>query len=188
MFGCTRYGYTPDIITSAKGLTSGYAPMGAMLVSDRLFEPFAEPGRMFAHGYTWGGHPVSAAVALANLDVIENEHLLQNVRHNEGAFFAALSSLKDLAVVGDVRGAGYFYGIELVRDKATRETLSAEECERVLYGYLSGALWDAGLYCRADDRGDPVVQLSPPLIIGQPEFDEITAILRDVLTTAGAML
>jgi len=188
MFGSTRYGYEPDIITSAKGLTSGYAPMGAMLVSDRIAEPFMQPGQYFAHGYTWGGHPVSAAVALANLDVIEREGLLARVRDNEGAFFDTLSALKDLPIVGDVRGAGYFYGIELVRDKATRETLTAEECERVLYGYLSPALWEAGLYCRADDRGDPVVQLSPPLIVGQPEFDEIAGILREVLTTAGAML
>jgi len=188
LFGSTRYGYVPDIITSAKGLTSGYAPMGAMLVSDRVAEPFMQPGQMFAHGYTWGGHPVAAAVALANLDVIENEGLLPHVRSNEAAFFDVLSGLKDLPIVGDVRGAGYFYGIELVRDKATRETLTPEECERVLYGYLSGALWEAGLYCRADDRGDPVIQLSPPLIIGQAEFDEIGSILREVLTNAGAML
>ena len=188
MFGSARYNYEPDIITSAKGLTSGYAPMGAMLVSDRIAEPFMQPGQMFAHGYTWGGHPVSAAVALANLDIIEGEGLLDNVRDNEDAFFTTLSALKDLPIVGDVRGAGYFYGIELVRDKATRETLTSEECERVLYGYLSKALWDAGLYCRADDRGDPVVQLSPPLIVGQAEFDQIESILRSVLSTAGAML
>ena len=188
MFGATRYDYVPDIITTAKGLTSGYSPMGAMLVSDRVAAPFMAPGQMFAHGYTWGGHPVSAAVALANLDVIENEGLLAHVRDNESAFLSVLEGLKDLPIVGDVRGAGYFYGIELVRDKATRETLTEEECERVLYGYLSKALWEAGLYCRADDRGDPVVQLSPPLIIGQPEFDQIGSVLRDVLTTAGAML
>lgn len=188
MFGSTRYGYVPDIITSAKGITSGYSPMGAMLVSDRVAEPFMKPGQMFAHGYTWGGHPVSAAVALANLDIIENEGLLDNVRANEQAFVDTLSALKDLPIVGDVRGAGYFQAIELVRDKTTRETLTDEECERVLYGYLSKALWDAGLYCRADDRGDPVVQLSPPLIIGQAEFDEIAGILREVFTTAGAML
>jgi len=188
MFGSTRYGYEPDIITSAKGLTSGYAPVGAMLVSDRIAEPFMQPGQMFAHGYTWGGHPVSAAVALANLDVIEREGLLAHVRDNEDAFFETLSTLTDLPIVGDVRGAGYFYGIELVRDKSTRESLTEEECERVLYGYLSKALWDAGLYCRADDRGDPVVQLSPPLIVGQREFDEIAGILREVLTAAGAML
>ena len=127
-------------------------------------------------------------MALTNLDIIEGEGLLDNVRDNEAAFFNTLARLKDLPIVGDVRGAGYFYGIELVRDKTTRQTLTEEECERVLYGYLSKALWEAGLYCRADDRGDPVVQLSPPLIVGQSEFDEMESILRSVLTTAGAML
>jgi len=188
MFGADRYDYVPDIITSAKGMTSGYAPMGAMIVKDELMEPFLSQGKAFLHGYTWGGHPVGAAVALANLDAFENEGILDHVRSNEAAFRATLERLRDLPIVGDVRGAGYFYGIELVRDKATRETLTDSECERVLYGYLSKALWDAGLYCRADDRGDPVIQLAPPLIIGQAEFDEIERILRDVLTTAGAML
>jgi len=188
MFGADRYDYQPDIITSAKGLTSGYAPMGAMIASDALMDPFLRADTAFAHGYTWGGHPVAAAVALANLDVFETDGILQHVRDNEGAFRATLDGLLDIPIVGDVRGAGYFYGIELVKDKATRESLSPEECERVLYGYLSKALWDAGLYCRADDRGDPVIQLAPPLIIGQAEFDEIGRILREVLTEAAALL
>jgi len=188
MFGADRYGYVPDIITSAKGMTSGYAPMGAMIAKDELMEPFLREKKAFLHGYTWGGHPVGAAVALANLDAFEREGILDQVRSNEGAFRATLERLLDLPIVGDVRGAGYFYGIELVRDKTTRETLTEEECQRILYGYLSKALWDAGLYCRADDRGDPVIQLSPPLIVGQAEFDEMERILREVLTTAGAML
>ncbi|WP_084124641.1 aspartate aminotransferase family protein [Demequina sp. NBRC 110054] len=188
MFGALRYDYLPDIITSAKGLTSGYAPMGAMIASDRLMEPFLAKGEMFAHGYTWGGHPVGSAVALANLDLFEREDLLGNVRRNEDAFLATLSKLLDLPMVGNVRGAGYFYGIELVKDSATKESLSAEECERILYGFLSPALYEAGLYCRADDRGDPVIQLSPPLIIGQKEFDEMESILRDVITRAQALL
>jgi adenosylmethionine-8-amino-7-oxononanoate aminotransferase len=95
-----------------------------------------------------------------------------------------LEKLLDLPIVGDVRGAGYFYGIELVKDKATRETFDAVESERLLRGFLSKALFEAGLYCRADDRGDPVVQLAPPLICGQSEFDEMEQILRDVLTEA----
>ena len=103
---------------------------------------------------------------------------------NAGLFRAALDTLTDLPIVGDVRGAGYFYGIELVKDKATRETFNDAESERLLRGYLSGALWEAGLYCRADDRGDPVIQLAPPLIIGQPEFDDIESRLRSVLTGA----
>jgi adenosylmethionine-8-amino-7-oxononanoate aminotransferase len=187
-FATSRYGVTPDIITSAKGLTSGYAPLGAMIVSERLYEPFANGTNYFAHGYTWGGHPVAAAVALANLDIMEREGINQHVRANEDAFRSTLERLTDLPMVGDVRGDGYFYGIELVKDKATKETFNDDESERLLRGFLSKALFDNGLYCRADDRGDPVIQLAPPLIIGQTEFDEIEQILRSVLTEAQSIL
>jgi hypothetical protein len=183
-FGSERYGYQPDIITFAKGLTSGYSPMGGMVVRDALMEPFTEGTATFLHGITFAGHPVSAAVALANLDIFEKEDLLGNVRTNEAAFRATLEKLNDLPIVGDIRGAGYFYGIEMVKDKATRETFDDDESERLLRGFLSQALFDAGLVCRADDRGDPVIQLSPPLICGQEHFDEIERILREVLTEA----
>jgi adenosylmethionine-8-amino-7-oxononanoate aminotransferase len=183
-FGSQRYGYQPDIITFAKGVTSGYAPLGGMMVSDRLMEPFTAGTATFLHGITFAGHPVSCATALANLDIFEKEDLLGNVRANEGAFRATLEKLYDLPIVGDVRGAGYFYGIEMVKDKVTRETFSDDESERLLRGFLSQALFDAGLVCRADDRGDPVIQLSPPLICGQEHFDEIERILREVLTEA----
>ncbi len=187
-FAMNRYGVQPDIITFAKGLTSGYSPMGAMMVHDRLFEPFKQGTTSFLHGYTWGGHPVSAAAALANLDIFEREGLNAHVQANEAAFRATLEKLLDLPIVGDVRGAGYFYGIELVKDKATKETFTDAEAERLLRGFLSKALFDAGLYCRADDRGDPVIQLAPPLIVGQPEFDEIESVLRDVLTRGMELL
>jgi adenosylmethionine-8-amino-7-oxononanoate aminotransferase len=187
-FGSERYGYQPDIITFAKGLTSGYSPMGGMIVRDVLMEPFTAGTATFLHGVTFAGHPVSAAVALANLDIFEKEDLLGNVRANEAAFRATLDKLTDLPIVGEVRGAGYFYGIEMVKDKATRETFNEEESERLLRGFLSQALFDAGLVCRADDRGDPVIQLSPPLICGQEHFDEIERILREVLTKAWTRL
>ena len=188
MFACTDFGYTPDIITCAKGMTSGYSPIGAMIASDRLFEPYRKGHNTFAHGYTFGGHPVSAAVAMANLDIFEREGLNQHVRDNAPAFRATLERLLDLPIVGDVRGEGFFYGIEMVKDKDTRQTFDDDESERLLRGFLSKALFDAGLYCRADDRGDPVVQLAPPLIVGQPEFDEIEQILRGVLTEAWSRL
>ncbi|MDQ3591469.1 MAG: aspartate aminotransferase family protein [Actinomycetota bacterium] len=188
MFAAERYGYQPDIITCAKGLTSGYSPLGAMVATDRLFEPFASGNEMFAHGYTFGGHPVSTAVAMANLDIFEREQLNEHVRSTEGAFRATLEQLGDLPIVGDVRGDGYFYGIELVKDKATKETFDDDESERLLRGFLSKALFDAGLYCRADDRGDPVIQLAPPLICDQSHFDEIEQILRSVLTEAWSRL
>ncbi|WP_373298403.1 aspartate aminotransferase family protein [Nakamurella endophytica] len=184
MFGADKYGYQPDIITTAKGLTSGYAPLGAAIISDRIFEPFAHGDTIFAHGYTFGGHPVSCAVALANLDLFDREDLLGNVRRNENLFRSTLERLHDLPIVGDVRGDGYFYGIELVKDKKTKATFSPEESERVLRGFVSGALFEAGLYCRADDRGDPVVQVAPPLTCGQAEFDEMEQMLRSVLTRA----
>ena len=188
MFGAEKYGYQPDIITCAKGLTSGYSPMGAMIASDRLVEPFLTGNASFAHGYTFGGHPVASAVALANLDIFERESLNEHVRKNEGPFRQTLEKLLDLDIVGDIRGDGFFYGIELVKDKATKETFNEDESERLLRGFLSKALFDAGLYCRADDRGDPVIQLSPPLICGQEQFDEIENILRDVLTRAQDLL
>jgi adenosylmethionine-8-amino-7-oxononanoate aminotransferase len=188
MFGAERYGYEPDIITSAKGLTSGYAPLGAMICSDRLMEPFLKDHEVFLHGYTFGGHPVATAVANKNLDIFENEGILQHVRDNENAFRSTLEKLLDLPIVGDVRGDGYFYGIEMVKDKATKETFNEDESERLLRGFLSKALYDAGLYCRADDRGDPVIQLSPPLICDQSHFDEIEQILRSVLTEAQTLI
>jgi len=181
MFAMSRFGIEPDIITTAKGMTSGYSPIGCMIVGDKIFEPFKKGTNYFAHGYTFGGHPVSAAVALANLDIFEKEGINQHVRDNENDFRRTLEKLKDLDIVGDVRGEGYFYGIELVKDKVTKESFNDDECERLLRGYLSKALYENGLYCRADDRGDPVIQLAPPLIIGQPEFDEIEQILRSVL-------
>ncbi|WP_248963492.1 aspartate aminotransferase family protein [Sphaerisporangium perillae] len=184
MFGGQKFDYVPDMITCAKGLTSGYSPIGAMIASERLFEPFKSGTSMFAHGYTFGGHPVSAAVALANLDLFEREDILGHVQRNEPVFRATLEKLRDLPIVGDVRGAGYFYGIELVKDKDTKQTFNDDESERLLRGFLSNALYDSGLYCRADDRGDPVVQLAPPLICGPKEFDEIESILRTVLTEA----
>jgi adenosylmethionine-8-amino-7-oxononanoate aminotransferase len=188
IFAADRYGYQPDIITCAKGMTSGYSPIGAMLVSDRISAPFLTGTTSFPHGFTFAGHPVSSAVALANLDILEREDLPGHVRSTEGAFRATLSKLLDLPIVGEVRGAGFFYGIELVKDKATKETFDDEESERLLRGFLSRALFEAGLYCRADDRGDPVVQLAPPLVCDQSHFDEIEQILRSVLTEAWARL
>jgi adenosylmethionine-8-amino-7-oxononanoate aminotransferase len=187
-FACDKFDYVPDMITCAKGLTSGYSPIGAMIASDRLMEPFLKGRTYFAHGYTFGGHPVSAAVAMANLDIFDREGLNQHVLDNEKGFRTTLDKLLDLPIVGDVRGDGYFYGIEMVKDKVTKETFDDEESERLLRGFLSKALFDAGLYCRADDRGDPVIQLAPPLICDQSHFDEIEQTLRSVLIEAWGRL
>jgi adenosylmethionine-8-amino-7-oxononanoate aminotransferase len=176
------------MITCAKGLTSGYSPLGALIVRDRVMEPFLDPTRSFTHGLTFAGHPVSSAVALANLDIIEREDLIGHVRENESAFRSRIEGLRDLPIVGDVRGAGYFVAIELVKDKSTKATFTHEEAERLLRGYLSPALFEAGLICRADDRGDPVIQLSPPLICGPEHFDVIEQVLRSVLSEASSRI
>jgi adenosylmethionine-8-amino-7-oxononanoate aminotransferase len=184
-FGAQRFGYQPDIITVAKGITSGYAPMGAVIASDRVAEPFLHGTNIFTHGFTFAGHPVCAAIAMANIDALENEGVLEHVRANEGAFRETLDSLRDLPIVGDVRGAGFFHAIELVKDKETKESFDDAEAETLLRGFLSDELYRRGLICRADDRGDPVIQLSPPLIAGPEQFEEIEQILRPVLTEAG---
>jgi adenosylmethionine-8-amino-7-oxononanoate aminotransferase len=188
MFACDAYGYVPDMITCAKAMTSGYSPIGATIVSDRIYEPFRHGTTAFYHGYTFGGHPVSSAVALENLDIFEEEKLNERVRENSPIFRSTLEKLKNLPIVGDVRGDGYFFGIELVKDRDTKTTFDDDESERLLRGFLSKALYDAGLYCRADDRGDPVIQLAPPLTIGPAEFDEIESILRGVLSEAWTRL
>jgi adenosylmethionine-8-amino-7-oxononanoate aminotransferase len=184
-FGCQRYEYRPDIMTTAKGLTSAYAPMGAVIASDRVAEPFMDGSNSFTHGFTFGGHPICAAVALAALDAYKRDRVFENVRANEGGFRAMLESLRDLPIVGDVRGAGYFHAVELVKDQETKQSFDDEEADRLLRGFLSGELYRRGLICRADDRGDPVIQLAPPLIAGREQFEEIEQVLRGVLVEAG---
>jgi adenosylmethionine-8-amino-7-oxononanoate aminotransferase len=187
-FGCERYDYQPDLITTAKALTSAYAPMGALIASEKVAEPFMHGTEMFTHGFTFAGHPVAAAMAMANLDVFEREDLCGRVREHEGEFRAMLEGLRDIPIVGDVRGAGYFHAIELVKDQDTKQGFSDQESEELLRGYLSGELYRRGLICRADDRGDPVVQLAPPLICGPEHFEEIESVLRPVLTEAANRL
>ncbi|MFM8926789.1 MAG: aspartate aminotransferase family protein [Rhodoluna sp.] len=187
MFASEFYELEPDMLVCAKGITSAYAPLGALLLSEKLFEPFKHGKNIFSHGYTFAGHPVSCAVALENLDIFDEEDLVGNVRRNSPAFRKTLEKLMDLPIVGDVRGEGYFFAIELVRDKDTRETFNDEESERLLREFLSIDLYNSGLYCRSDDRGDPVVQLAPPLTIGPKEFDELEQILRKSLSQASEL-
>jgi adenosylmethionine-8-amino-7-oxononanoate aminotransferase len=183
-FGSERYDIRPDLVTIAKGLSSSYAAIGGVVATGRVMEPFLEKTSMFSHGITFGGHPVMCAIALKNIEIMKRERIVEHVREHEQAFHDTLSQLLDLPIVGDLRGTGFFWALELVKDKETRETFTDEECERLLRGFLSNALYEAGLICRADDRGDPVIQISPPLVAGQAEFDEIAGILGDVLTEA----
>jgi adenosylmethionine-8-amino-7-oxononanoate aminotransferase len=183
-FASTRYDIRPDLITSAKGLSSSYGVIGALIASDRVMEPFLEGTKMYAHGMTFGGHPVQCAVALKNIEIMKRERIVERVREHEEPFRRTLSQLLELEIAGDLRGAGYFWALELVKDKATKETFSPEECEWLLRDFLSPRLFERGLICRADDRGDPVIQISPPLVAGPEQFDEIAGILGDVLAEA----
>jgi adenosylmethionine-8-amino-7-oxononanoate aminotransferase len=184
MFACERYGIVPDMMILAKAMTSSYQPLGALMITERLFEPFKTGTNILAHGYTFAAHPVACAVALENLDVFDEEDLVGNVARNSAKFRKTLEKLYDLPIVGNVRGDGYFFAIELVKDKATKQTFTPAECEKLLRGYLAGAMLKVGLYARADDRGNPVIQLAPPLTIGPKEFDELEQMLRKVLTPA----
>jgi adenosylmethionine-8-amino-7-oxononanoate aminotransferase len=183
-FGSARYDIKPDLITIAKGLSSSYAAIGAVVASDRVVEPFMHDSSMYSHGITFGGHPVMSAIALKNIEIMKRERIVEHVDEKQDAFRDTLRQLLDLPIVGDVRGTGFFYAIELVKDKDTRESFSDEECETLLRGFLSPRLFERGLICRQDDRGDPVVQISPPLVAGQQEFDQIVSILGDVLAEA----
>jgi adenosylmethionine-8-amino-7-oxononanoate aminotransferase len=187
-FGSERYDIRPDLMTIAKGLSSSYAAIGAVVASDRVMEPFMKDTNMYSHGITFGGHPVGSAIALKNIEIMKRERIVEHVAETQHAFRQTLEQLLDLPIVGDVRGTGFFYAIELVKDKETRETFSDEECETLLRGFLSPALFERGLICRADDRGDPVIQISPPLIAGQQEFDQMVSILGDVLAEAWTRL
>ncbi len=183
-FGSERYDIRPDIICSAKGLSSSYAAIGAVITTDRVMEPFLDSTSMYTHGITFGGHPVMSAIALKNIEIMKRDRIVERVKENEDAFHATLAQLLELPIVGDLRGTGYFYALELVKDKETRETFSDEECERLLRGFLTPRMFEAGLICRADDRGDPVIQISPPLVAGASEWDELVGILGTVLEEA----
>jgi adenosylmethionine-8-amino-7-oxononanoate aminotransferase len=184
-FGSERYDIRPDLVTSAKGLSSAHAAIGAVIARDAVMQPFLEGHAMYSHGITFGGHPVMAAIALKNIEIMRRERIVEHVAEKQDYFHQALSQLLDLPIVGDLRGTGFFYALELVKDKETRETFSDEECETLLRGFLSPRLFEAGLICRADDRGDPVVQISPPLVADTAEIDEIVSILGEVLAEAG---
>jgi len=187
-FGSERYDIRPDIVTCAKGLSSSYGAIGAVIATDRVMEPFLESTSMYAHGVTFGGHPVMCAIALKNIEIMKREGIVEHVRDTQDVFRGKLETLLDLPIVGDVRGTGFFYAVELVKHKETRATFDDDECESLLRGFLSPALFEAGLICRQDDRGDPVVQISPPLVAGEAEMDEIVGILGSVLTDASRLV
>jgi adenosylmethionine-8-amino-7-oxononanoate aminotransferase len=184
-FGSAKYDIEPDLVCCAKGLSSSYAAIGAVIARDSVMEPFMQGDSVYMHGITFGGHPVMSAIALKNIEIMKRDKIVEGVREHEDAFRSTLAQLLDLPIVGDLRGTGFFYALELVKDKETRETFTDDECEWLLRDFLSSALFERGLICRADDRGDPVIQISPPLVARQEQFDEMVGILGDVLAEAG---
>jgi hypothetical protein len=158
--------------------------MGALLAGSHVVAPLVEGGKVFRHGITFGGHPLCAAIALKSIEIFEREHVLDNVRLLEGHLQSRLEELLALPIVGDVRGRGFFWAIELVKDQdGTR--FDQGERDRLLRGYLPRRLRDAGIIARCDDRGDAVLQIAPPLVSDRQLLDDIVAALNEVLTDAG---
>jgi adenosylmethionine-8-amino-7-oxononanoate aminotransferase len=182
-FGCTVFGYQPDIITTAKGLTSAYIPMGAMIASERIAQTLVDAGQRFSHGYTFGGHPVAAAAALENIAILEEEELLEAARTRGEVFRDALEELRAIPIVGDVRGRALFQAIEMVADQASRTALTEGQLA-TLYGRLPKELFERGLICRAMNRGGPAIQFAPPLVSSVDDLRRAAAILGEALTEA----
>jgi adenosylmethionine-8-amino-7-oxononanoate aminotransferase len=185
-FGSTRYGIQPDLMTLAKGITSAYAPLGAVVASTRAIEPFfSEPQNLFTHGITFGGHPLSCAIALANLEIMEREGLIRRVQELGPQLRARCEQLMaEHPMVGDVRGDGYFYSLELVKDKETKETFAPGERDQLIKGFLTPRMRELGVYTRFDDRAETCAQFAPPFVAGPDEFDEMVGALRQVLDEA----
>jgi adenosylmethionine-8-amino-7-oxononanoate aminotransferase len=161
--------------------------MGAVLVADRVAEPLYEDKRSLLHGITFAGHPLCAAIALKNIEIFERDGVLENVREREAGLRERMNSLRELPIVGDARGAGFFWAVELVKDE-NNTRFDADERERLLRGFMPRRLLEAGLIARADDRGDAVLQIAPPLISDDGVLDEIVDAMRAVLQDAGRFM
>ena len=180
-FGGQKFGYVPDLVTFAKGLTGAHFSMGGVLMSDKVAEPFFDGRADYNNGYTFGGHPVGSAVALKSLEILDRENVLENVNSNAPVAEEALKSLLDIPIVGQIRGTGHFWAIEVVRDRETKEPFKGKAAEHLFKNVLSEALWHRGLLCRLDDRADPIIQIAPPLVAEPELFTEIAGILREGL-------
>jgi adenosylmethionine-8-amino-7-oxononanoate aminotransferase len=174
MFGMQQYGVTPDIVSFAKGVTSGYVPLGGVGVSDEIWDTLSTPDRMFMHGFTYSGHPVACAVALPNIDIIERERLPENAGRAGAYLLGALHDrLDDHPNVGNVRGKGLMLFVELVADKATKTKLDPA---MNVGGRLTKATRERGIIVRPVNDG---IAIAPPLTIQQPELDELASAIAD---------
>ena len=179
-FGCQAFNYAPDMITTSKALTSGYAPMGAVIAGETVVEPFLGRGVRFDHGLTFGGHPVAACAALANIEILEREHLCVQATKMGELFRSDLETLYELPIVGDVRGHAMFQAVELVADKETNAPFTNAQI-KVLTELIPPRIFERGVICRAIHRGAPVLQFAPPLIAGADELGAVVDVVRDVL-------
>ena len=176
-FGIERFDVVPDMMSFAKGLTSGYLPMGGVVVNEKISEMLKENAPMFMHGSTFGGHPVSAAVALENIRIIERERLLEHVRNLEGYFEGELRRLAEQhPIVKEIRGIGYFWAVEINAERADGTPLEGDEYERYFKGVLSRKLLEGGLICRFDDKDAPVIQFSPALVADKEVIGRIAEV------------
>jgi adenosylmethionine-8-amino-7-oxononanoate aminotransferase len=185
-FAAERYGVVPDMITFAKGATSGYAPVGGLLIRrGRVDELMDSKDGTFAHGATWGAHPVVMAVTIANVTAMRDEGVVDNVLANEDYFRARLDEVAAAHdTVSDVRGTGYFYAIELTASRENGAELTEDQTNELVNDHMPGLIADAGLLIRSDARGAPKLVLSPPLIATTEELDELVAGVDQVLTRA----
>src|ERR687889_1065099 len=182
-FGIERFDVVPDMTSFAKGVTSGYLPMGGVVVNDRIASTLRERAPMFTHGSTFGGHPVSSAVALENIRIIEREKLLENVQDLEGYFEGELRRMAEgHPIVKEVRGMGFFWAVEVKAEWANGTPLEGEEYEKYFKGVVTKKLLEGGLICRFDDKDEPVIQFSPALVADKEILSKIAGITDNVLT------
>ena len=182
-FGIERFDVVPDMTSFAKGVTSGYLPMGGVVINERIRETLRGNAPMFWHGSTFGGHPVSSAVAMENIRIIEREKLLENVYALEGYFEGELRRMaKEHSIVCDVRGMGFFWAVEVKAERAGGMPLEGDEYERYFKGVLSRMLFEGGLICRFDDKDEPVIQFSPALVADREVISKIVEITDGALT------
>jgi adenosylmethionine-8-amino-7-oxononanoate aminotransferase len=182
-FGIERFDVVPDMTSFAKGVTSGYLPMGGVVVNDRIATTLKHNAPMFMHGSTFGGHPVSSAVALENIAIMEREKLLENVHEHEGHFGDELRRMaSDHPIVKEVRGMGYFWAVEIKPERADGTPLEEDEYHKYFKGVVSRKLLEGGLICRFDDKDDPVIQYSPALVSDREVLSRIAEITDYALT------
>ncbi|TDC39591.1 aminotransferase class III-fold pyridoxal phosphate-dependent enzyme, partial [Micromonospora sp. KC213] len=186
-FAGERYGARPDMIILAKGLTAGYAPMGATMVGQRVADVLHKPGIILNHGFTFSGHPLCAAIALRAIEIMERDRILDNVRDNQDRLAERMIALAGLPIVGDVRGDGFFYAVELTGD-AEGGRFSAARHDALIRDLIPRRMREAGLLARVYDRAEPLLQIAPPLISTPELLDRIVEIIGNTLDEASSWL